>query len=506
MCYFYIQDKKLNQLKKLGKNPVIYEINTAVWLEELSREQDAHISLADVPDNKWDELTRLNVNAVWLMGVWLRSPEGIRISGSNAGNITSFRNALPDFKNADNIGSPYCIKDYSVDPRFGGNDGLAAAREKLAKRNISLILDFVPNHLAFDHHWIDRQPELFIHGTEEDLVNDPVTYKRAGNHILACGKDPYYPAWEDVAQLNAFSPGLRTAALITLSGIAGMCDGVRCDMAMLFLNDVFHKTWGKKAGDPPEQEYWKPLIGDVKKDFPGFCFIAEAYWDTEFVLQQNGFDFCYDKRLYDRVKGSDANLIRQHLHADIKYQNHLVRFIENHDEARAASVFNPDKEKAAALICLTLPGARLLHEGQLDGRRVHVPVFLGRRTKEEGSESLRNFYINLLEIIALTEFHEGDWSLCPVGGWEDNQSCRNILGWSWKFENKICLAAINFCENPSQGFVYLPQLKLSGFSWRLVDMFSQEHYIRTGDELEVRGLYVGLESWGFHFFQIFRMD
>jgi hypothetical protein len=206
------------------------------------------------------------------------------------------------------------------------------------------------------------------------------------------------------------------------------------------------------------------------------------------------------------VKSSDANFIRQHLHADIKYQNHLVRFIENHDEARAASVFNPAKEKAAALVCLTLPGARLLHEGQLDGRRVHLPVFLRRRPKENGDESLRIFYINLLEIIALTEFHEGDWSLCPVGGWEDNQSCRNILAWFWKFENRICLAAINFCKNPSQGFMYLPQLKLSGHSWRLVDMFSQEHYIRPGDELEVRGLYVGLESWGFHFFQMFRMD
>jgi len=492
-------------LKKLGINPVIYEINTCVWLEELSRELNTHITLSNIPDKKWDELARLNFQAIWLMGVWQRSPEGIRISFNDSRNVTAFRKALPDFQDSDNIGSPYCVKDYSVDPMFGGNAGLATARGKLAERNMSLILDFVPNHLAFDHPWIIEHPDFLIHGTEEDLVTDPVTYKKAGSQILACGKDPYYPAWEDVVQLNAFNQGLRQAAAGTLNGIASMCDGVRCDMAMLLLNNVFHKTWGDRAGDIPDKEYWKQVIETVKKENPEFCFIAESYWDMEYILQQNGFDFCYDKRLYDRLKGNDVNLIRQHLGADIKYQTHLVRFIENHDEPRVLSVFNLEKKKAAALIIMSVPGAKLIHEGQLEGRRVHLPVFLRRRPSEEPNILLKNFYSNLMEVTGSVELHGGDWFLCHVGGWEDNQSCRNILAWYWKYENKICLAAINFCEHPSQGFVFLPQCRLSGHSWRLVDLFSQEHYIRPGDEMEVRGLYVGLEPWGFHFFQMFKM-
>jgi hypothetical protein len=505
VLYLQSGHKKGFLLKKLAINPVIYEINTCIWLEELSRELNTHITLSNIPDKKWDEIARLNFHAVWLMGVWKRSPEGVRISGRDIRNISAFKQALPDFQESDNTGSPYCVKDYSVDPMFGGNAGLSTARHKLAERNISLILDFVPNHLAFDHPWVTDHPDFFIHGSEDDIVADPVTFKRTGSHILACGKDPYYPAWEDVLQLNAFSIGLRQFAVKTLTGIASMCDGVRCDMAMLLLNDVFQKTWGIKAGERPEEEYWSFIIESIKKENPGFTFIAEAYWDMEYILQQNGFDFCYDKRLYDRLKGNDVNLIRQHLSADIKYQAHLVRFIENHDEPRVLSVFNLEKKKAAAIIIMSVPGAKLIHEGQLEGRRIHLPVFLRRRPYEEPNILLKNFYANLLDITGSVELHGGDWFLCPVSGWDDNQSCRNILAWYWKYENKICLAAINFCAYPSQGFVYLRQSELAGHSWRLVDLFTQEHYIRAGDEMEGKGLYVGLEPWGFHFFQMFRI-
>ncbi len=492
-------------VKPLAPNPVIYEISTLVWLGELGREFNTEITLASVPDRIWDDIARLRVQAVWLMGVWERSPECIRISNSDQGNLSDFSRALPDFTPEDNTGSPYCIRNYTADEILGGNEGLAVARQKLADRNIALILDFVPNHLAFDHPWVNTNPEFFIHGNADELAADPVTFKAWQDQILACGKDPYYPAWEDVVQVNAFNPLLRQEVIATLKTIASMCDGVRCDMAMLMLNDVFSGTWGSLAGEIPVEEYWKLVISAVKKEFPGFTFIAEAYWDMEFILQQNGFDYCYDKRLYDRLKGEDADSIRHHLQADHNYQSKLIRFIENHDEDRAASSFHPDKEKAAALISLTLPGAKLLFEGQLDGRTIKLPVFLRRRPEETRSTFLRNYYETLLDLLAGQEMHKGTWSLCPVSGWDDNQSCRNILAWYWKFENRISIIAVNFRPKPSQGFVYLPGCDLEGYSWRLVDMFTQNHYIRNGNELTVSGLYTGLEPWGFHFFQMFMM-
>jgi len=492
-------------LKKLITNPVIYEINTLVWLGEISRESQAEITLANVPDYKWDELNSLKIDAVWFMGVWERSPECIKISNSDQGNLSDFTRALGDFSFDDNTGSPYCVRNYSVDEKLGGNQGLVIARDKLSERNISLILDFVPNHLAFDHPWISANPDFFIQGTENDQARDPVTFKRIGGTIFACGKDPYYPAWEDVVQVNAFNQGLRLEVIKTLKEIAGLCDGIRCDMAMLMQNDVFARTWGSLAGEVPDDEYWKLVISEVKKEFPDFIFIAEVYWDMEYILQQNGFDFCYDKRLYDRLKGEHAEAIRHHLQADTRYQSKLIRFIENHDEERAISVFNPDKEKAAAIISLTLPGAKLIYEGQLEGRTVRLPVFLRRRPPETPNAFIRNFYEILLEITAMAELHKGEWSFCPVSGWDDNQSCRNILSWYWKYNGKVCLIAVNYCSRPSQGFIYLKDFDLKGQTWRLVDLFTQDHYIRNGDELTISGLYVGLAAWGFHFFQMFRM-
>lgn len=492
-------------MKALRPNPVIYEVNTLVWLAEMAGELKSDITLASVPENKWDEIARLKVDAVWLMGVWERSPECIRISNADTANVSDFRRALPDFVPEDNSGSPYAVRSYTVDTRLGGNHGLAIARDKLAARNISLILDFVPNHLAFDNPWVSAHPEMFLQGTPDDLARDPVTFKSWDSRILACGKDPYYPAWEDVVQVNAFSPALRNAVIQTLKGIASMCDGLRCDMAMLMLNDVFANTWGALAGEAPGEEYWTAVIGEVKKEFPAFTFIAEAYWDMEFILQKNGFDYCYDKRLYDRLKGEDAEPVRHHLQADAGYQSRLVRFIENHDEDRAGYVFPNPKAKAAALVSMTLPGAKLVHEGQPDGRRVRLPVFLKRRPAEPRDEAMFAFYDSLLEISHGEDFHLGQWFLCPVSGWTDNQSCLNLLAWYWKYESRVYVIAVNYCPRPSQGFIHLPECDLSGHSWRLVDLFSQDHYMRNGSEIAVSGLYVGLEAWGFHFFQMFRM-
>ena len=200
--------------------------------------------------------------------------------------------------------------------------------------------------------------------------------------IFACGRDPYFPAWQDVLQLNAFSNGLRAAVIETLTDIAAQCDGVRCDMAMLMLNNIFERTWGARAGAKPANDYWTTVIPAIKGKHREFKFIAEAYWDLEWELQQQGFDHCYDKKLYDRMEHSDAESVRQHLLADLAYQQKMVRFIENHDEPRAAATFPTEKGRAAAVAILTLPGARLLHEGQFEGRKVRLPVFLARRPAE----------------------------------------------------------------------------------------------------------------------------
>jgi glycosidase len=301
--------------------------------------------------------------------------------------------------------------------------------------------------------------------------------------------------------VNAFHPGLRRAVVETVSSIADQCDGLRCDMAMLVISSIFERTWGDRAGPRPESEYWKEVIGAVREKHPDFLFVAEAYWDLEWDLQQQGFDYCYDKRLYDRLIYDSAENIRLHLGADLSYQNKLVRFLENHDEPRAAATFSPDKARAAAVAVATLPGAKLFHQGQFEGRRVKLPVQLGRQPPEGADEDLHAFYRGLVKVIHGPAFKEGEWSLCERSGWPDNPSYVNLVAWCWRHGEEKYLVVINLSHTRCQGRILLPWPDLKGRTCLLVDVMNGERYERNGDEAADQGLYVDLEAWRFHFLQ-----
>ena len=487
-------------MTNLPNHPVLYEINTWAWLNELSRQAGRPVTLGSVPDETWDALSAWGFDAVWLMGVWERSPAGIRIAMQNEGLVAEFRRALPDFTPEDVAGSPYCIRNYSVDERLGGPKGLAAARQALSERGMGLVLDFVPNHVAPDHPWVTAHPEYFVLGDTGDLARAPADFIQAGESVIARGRDPYFAPWPDVVQLNAFNPGLREAIIATLTGIASQCDGVRCDMAMLFLNNIFVQTWSNRAGAPPVTEYWTDVIGAVKAAQPGFIFMAEAYWDKEWELQQLGFDYCYDKRLYDRLAQENAQAVQGHLHASLDYQARLVRFIENHDEPRAAATFSPDKQRAAALTVATQMGLRLFHEGQLEGRKVKLPVFLARRPDEPVDAVLQDFYRRLLGALRLEALHTGEWRLCDCSGWPDNASFQNLVAWSWRKDAAFVLVVVNLSGTPAQGQVHLPWKDLTGRLWQLTDRLTGQSFERSGNEMLGPGLYVDLQPWGAHFF------
>jgi hypothetical protein len=479
-------------------HPVIFEINTAAWLHDVSRRAGTAATLADVPDIEWDHVTPPGVDAVWLMGVWKRSPAGRQYALDSPDLLSGFRAVLPDLGDADVIGSAYCIRRYEVDQRFGGRAGLAVARRALAERGVRLVVDFVPNHVAPDHPWLTEHSDYFVRGTHGEADVDPAAFLTVDDHVIARGRDPFFPPWPDVAQLDAFSPGLRGAAAATLVDIGDQADGVRCDMAMLLLGDVFARTWGDRVGPPPEAEYWSEVIAAVRAVHPHMMFAAEAYWDLEWRLQQLGFDHCYDKRLYDRLLHDSAESVRGHLGASVDYQRGLMRFVENHDEPRVAGELDPAAERAAAVVVATLPGATLWHEGQFEGWRVHLPVFLARRPVEPVDEALRAFHLGL--VAAAASVRRGDWELCGASGWPSDQSCGQLLSWCWTDGEHRALVVVNHGGAPASARIHVPWTDLTGDTWELHDLLSGETYERDGTELADAGLYVHLPQRGYHVF------
>ena len=483
-----------------ARHPFIYEINTYPWLAELSSLGGESVDLSTVPERQWDVIAEAGFDAVWLMGVWTRSPAGTAVAMANDDLVQSFRSTLPDWVPADVIGSAYCIRDYAVEQRLGGRVGLAAARSALAARGLALILDFVPNHVAPDHPWTTAHPEYFVHGSSSDLQADPESFTEVGGMVLANGRDPYFPAWRDTVQLNAFSTAMRGAAIDTLRDVAEQCDGIRCDMAMLMVNDVFARTWGERVGEPPVSEFWPTTIDAVRRSHPGFTFVAEAYWGMEALLQRQGFDFCYDKRFYDRLLDGDAVAVREHLSADAGFQDRLVRFVENHDEPRAAAIFDAAKQKAVTVAAMTQTGARLVHRGQLEGMKVRLPVFLGRAPHEEVDAELLSFHRLLFGTLSDSTFRTGDWRLCGTSGWAGNDSFEHLVAWCWDGEDRW-LVIVNLGAATACGHVSVPWADVEGRTYHLADPTTGVSLIRSGDDLH-GGLYVELGAWQWHLFKL----
>jgi hypothetical protein len=319
-----------------------------------------------------------------------------------------------------------------------------------------------------------------------------------GPLVLAYGRDPYFDGWPDTLQLNYGNPELQQAMIGELERIAGQCDGVRSDMAMLVLPEVFERTWGIQA-----QPFWLKAIERVHLDFPKFCFMAEVYWDLEWTTLQQGFDYAYDKRLYDRLRDGHARPVREHFHAGLDYQNKLARFLENHDEPRAAATFAPEVHEAAAVITYLSPGLRFFHQGQFEGRKKRISPHLVRAPEEPVDQRLRQFYERLLAVLRDPVMRNGNWQLLEcLPAWEGNWTWDCFLACAWQGPDEQRLVTVNYAPHQSQCYVRLPVTGLRDRQWRLQDLLTDERYERDGNELQTRGLYVDLAPWGHHVFRL----
>jgi glycosidase len=479
--------------------PMLYQINTRVWLTELPGTLGRRATLDDIPEAELDRIAGRGFDWVWLLSVWQTGPAAQAISRAHAEWGREFADTLPDLTNDDIAGSGFAIQSYTVHRDLGGAAALARLRQRLHERGLKLMLDFVPNHMAPDHDWIDEHPDYFVHGSEADLARFPRNYCRVqtrnGPLALAHGRDPYFDGWPDTLQRDYGNPAVQQAMIGELERIAGQCDGVRCDMAMLILPDVFERTWGIRA-----EPFWPKATEAVRREHPHFRFMAEVYWDLEWTMQQQGFDYAYDKQLYDRLRDAHARPVREHLRAGLDYQDKLAHFLENHDEPRIVATFDADRHEAAAIITFLSPGLRFFHQGQFEGRRKRISPHLVRAPQEPVDARMHAYYENLITVLRQPVFRDGTWTLLErEAAWEGNWTSDCFIAWSWQRDDgERRLVVVNYAGNQSQCYVRIPFADLAGRTVRLTDMMGPPSFDRDGNELVSGGLYLDLPAWSYH--------
>jgi len=481
--------------------PSLYQVNTRVWLTELSRSLRRPATLDDIPDAELDRIAKLGFEWVWFLSVWKTGESAKKVSRTNPEWLREFEETLPDLSEEDIPGSGFAITGYKTHENLGGDAALARLRERLRKRHLRLMLDFVPNHTGPDHPWVEEHPEYYVRGTDDNLARAPQNYikvhRKAGDLVLAYGRDPYFSGWPDTLQLNYANAGTQKAMAGELLRIAGQCDGVRCDMAMLVLPEVFERTWGARP-----EPFWPDVIKRVRAASPEFIFMAEVYWDLEWTLQQQGFDYAYDKRLYDRLREGHARPVREHLLAGLDYQNRLARFLENHDEPRAAATFPPAMGEAAAVVTFLAPGLRFFHQGQFEGCLKRISPHLSRAPAEPKNGRSTQFYDRLLASLRQPVLRNGKWQLLEcTPAWAGNNSSDAFIAYAWENgEGARAVVAVNYSDHFSQCYVRLPFSNLTGRQWRLRDLLGEEQYERNGTTLQSQGLFLDVAPWRYHVF------
>jgi hypothetical protein len=488
-------------------NPSIFEINTRVWLRRFDK-PDYRARLIDVPDCYWQELVNLGFDYVWLMGIWKTVPSAIEKYCFEEGLKKSYVKALKGWTKEDVIGSPYSIDDYEFNPIITDEREIIAFKRNINQLGLKLILDFVPNHFNAETSLLKTNQGIFLQTDKEHFERDPQTFYLPDPNeekYFAHGRDPFFPAWLDTIQVNLCSKTTRKFLTDTLLKLINYCDGVRCDMAMLVLNNVFKNTWmgiiSKEDADEMQSEFWKDAISKVKDIKNDFLFLAEAYWDLEWNLQHLGFDYTYDKRLTDRLKSYWVRDIWDHLRADWSYQMSSIRFLENHDEERAITLFGKERSKAGAVIISTIQGMHLYHDGQFEGKKIKLPVQLARESIENINEEIRSFYIKLLSITSHKVFKEGGWKLLnPIAAWSTNDSYNNILAWSWILNNEKRIVVVNYSSETSACRL---EIDIDGYQeeFELKDLLNDQIYLRSAEEVHSLGLYIELKSYHAHIFE-----
>lgn len=439
----------------------LYLINTRLWLDDLSKKNGRVITIGNVPENEWEKLFEKYDN-FWFMGIYKPSQKGQEIAKNYSCRYGEY---LPDLdQDKDVVASPFAVVEHSPNPTIAKDwqewDQMV---EKLHQRGKKVFIDFVPNHTAIDHPWVETHPEYYVLGNEnlfrttDNFIS--LTDSQGQTRYFSYGKDPNFEPWIDTLQLNYANIELQEKMRDQLIALAKHADGFRCDMAMLVNPETFLRSWNwclnlssEEIKEIRENPFWAKTIPEIKnrileEDNRNVEFIAEAYWEEGDLGKY--FDFIYHHNFYQNVSLGLTNGWTDKLKEDYfsilenfdQTKNQWLVYIENHDEQRVIDKMGENFSKTAAVLCaLVNKSMFMVNQGQEFGCQFRPPMQVSRYRKEVVNLDTVRFYDDLLSIRRSELFQTGEIRIIESKNYDQNSI---LLEVTKKGFDKKAVVAIN---------------------------------------------------------------
>lgn len=548
--------------------PVIYQIFTRLYGNKTKNnkpngtlQENGSAKMNDITATKLQRISRMGFTHVWFTGLIEHATQ----TDHTAFGISKDHPAVVKGK----AGSPYAIKDYyDIDPDLAVSvpdrmKEFKALLNRTHKAGLKMVIDFVPNHVARHYHSDAAPKGVEDLGEKDDTTKgfDPQNnfYYLPGQQLRtdfarsAAKSEPYVelPAkatgndcfnaspsrndWYETVKLNYgidyqggrathFSPTPSTWKKMTdilLFWAEKGVDAFRCDMAEMV-----------------PTAFWSHAVAAVKKEHPNVLFIGEVYNPAQYRdYLAAGFDYLYDKvGLYDTLRAivcgnASASCITSCWQATDDIKEHMLHFLENHDEQRIASAYfagNAEKAKPAlAAGALMSPGAYMVYAGQEigeagmdvegfsgnDGRttifdywnpaslqKLTAPAFEKKLTPEEAA--LYDYYQKILTLCnSRKAFEQGGFFDLQYAnyGRDYGYNCDRQYSFLRHFGREVYLVAVNFAPASVQVGIKIPShafdvLKLREGTKSAVSVMTEETVT-----IELRPdapLYVQLPAYG----------
>ena len=474
------------------KNPVLLQVSARPWLLSLSKTLGINITtFTDIPNSVYTSLQSMNIDYLWVMGVWKIGEYGLNHDRTKESLIEEYKHYLPDYTTEDAIGCPYAITEYTCNPQLcpNGDNDLLEFKSKLNSYNIKLMLDFVPNHSAYDSPWMSINKDYYIRERPDVEHNSTFFFE---NGVAFGGK-----MWTDVAQLNYFNPETRQLMQEQMLKIASLSDGMRCDVAFMVSNSFFELSWKNELQyynyTTPSTDFWEVSIAEVKRQYPNTIFLAEVYGSYVVDMITQGFDYVYDRDLLTHLTNGNVDEVRAYLYSTAEYEQYMARFLENHDENRAASFFKNRTTitNAAALIAYTVPGMRFLFQDFQFGYKFKLEVHLRRSYDEPKDQEAVEFYEKYLSIFTSDVFKYGEFEMVEVKG----DDAYMFVAWKWKYGKEKRVVIVNFDNNQRECFVVVKDAGEGKEEVAMEEMLSGVKITRKSKEVQEEGLFVIVKGY-----------